>query len=67
VLLVDNRKRQVVEGNVVRKSACANEQMNVAAREPLENVAALAAALAPVRIAASMPAEAASGAIVARC
>ena len=47
VLLVDDRKRQVVEGNVVLKKCMrANEQMNVAAREPFENVAALAAALA---------------------
>ena len=47
VLLIDHRKREVVEGDILLEQRMgADQELDVAARESLERVAALAAAFA---------------------
>ena len=66
VLLVDHRQREIAEGDVVLEQRVgADEEIDLARREPFQGLRARRPRSRPVRIAASMPAAAASGAIVA--
>ncbi len=66
VLLVDDGEREIVEGDVLLEQRMgADQEIDVAERQPLEDVAcARGPRSRPVRMATRMPAASASGAMV---